>query len=175
METHDERYMRLALDQAKIALSYEWIPVGALFVKDNVIVAHGRKTGLVHPLFDHAEHNGCYGALHAGREGPRNLAGVTVYATLEPCLVCMSMLMTTRVSRIVYGLDDPYGGGTFLLSSPGLPPRFQKERPVVEGGVLREESRLLLREFFVRERDTNSKNWSDHTNPLVKLAMGDNT
>lgn len=169
MDSNDERFMRLALDQARLALHNNWIPVGAVFVKDGHIIAHGCKTGTAHTLFDHAEHNGCYQALWS-RQGPSNLRGFTVYSTLEPCLMCLSMLMTTRVSRIVYGLADPYGGGGFVLKhAKYLPARFKEERPEFEGGLLAKESAGLLREFFTK----NEKNihWSDKNNPLVRLAM----
>ncbi|OYV63467.1 MAG: hypothetical protein B7X03_01750 [Parcubacteria group bacterium 21-58-10] len=170
MKDTDEDFMQLALEQAGLALNNSWIPVGAVFVRNGQVVAHGRKTGINHPLFDHAEHNGCYQALWS-REGPRNLDGFTVYTTLEPCIMCLSMLMTARVSRIVYALDDPYGGGGFLLKNPSmLCPRFQEERPVITGGVLQEASKDLLRQFFSKQ--VGAKNWSDKNNPLVKLVMG---
>lgn len=170
MHRSDKDFMRLALEQAELALQNDWLPVGAVFVKNCHVIAHGRKTGINHPHFDHAEHNGCYQALWS-RNGPRNLAGFTVYTTLEPCLMCISMLMTTRVSRIVYALEDPYGGGGFLLSwRPSiLPARFRKEHPSIEGGVLRDDSKDLLRKFF--EKQTGAQNWSDKNNPLVRLAM----
>ena len=170
MHKSDEDFMRLALEQAGIALENDWIPVGCVFVRNCQVITHGRKNGIFHPLFDHAEHNGCYQSLWS-RVGPRNLAGFTVYTTLEPCLMCISMLMTTRVSRIVYALDDPYGGGGFLLRNPeALPARFQKKRPIIEGGVLQEASRDLLRQFFSKQ--VGAPNWSDKDNLLVKSVMG---
>ncbi len=169
MERDDEYFMKLALEQAELALKNDWIPIGAVFVKDHRVITHGRKNGIVHPHFDHAEHNGCYQTLWS-REGPRNLTGFVVYTTLEPCIMCMGMLMAARVSRIVYGLNDPYGGGGFMLANPAqLPARFQKERPVINGGVLQEESRDLLRQFFSKQVD--APNWSDKNNPLVRLVM----
>lgn len=171
MRKDDEYFMKLALEQASLALNNNWIPVGAVFVKDGRVITHGRKNGIHHPLFDHAEHNGCYQSLWS-REGPQNLSGFTVYTTLEPCLMCLSMIMTSRVSRIVYGLDDPYGGGGFLLKHPELlPARFQKEHPVMEGGILQEDSKDLLRQFFSHQ--TKARNWSDRNNPLVRHVMGD--
>jgi tRNA(adenine34) deaminase len=165
----DEFFMQLALGHASLALKNNWIPVGAVIVYDGRVIAHGAKTGIAHVHFDHAEHNACYQALWS-REGPRNLRGCTVYATLEPCLLCLSMLMTTRVSRIVYGLADPHGGGMFMLEHPEhLPARFQNERPEIVSNVLARESAALLREFFARPSD--SRAWSNMDNPLVKLAM----
>jgi len=175
MHDKDFHFMKLALGQAKLALQSNWIPVGAVFVKDDRVVTYGVKNGLAHVLFDHAEHNGCYQALWS-RQGPSNLQGFTVFSTLEPCLMCLSMLMTTRVSRIVYAFPDPYGGGCSILQQPQLLPyRFQKEHPEVRGGVLADESKALLRKFFLRlqQKNVKSKNWSDSENPLVKLAIAD--
>lgn len=166
----DETFMRLALEQAILALKNKWIPIGAVFVKDGQIVTHGRKTGIRHTLFDHAEHNGCYQILW-DRGGARNLEGFTVYSTLEPCLMCLSMLMAARVSRIVYGSPDPYGGGVMILKDPSLlPVRFKDRVPLIEGGVLLEESQRLLRQFFKNTVHTNSEFWSNEDNPLVRLV-----
>ena len=150
MSEQDEGFMIKALEQAEIALNNDWIPVGAVFVKSGRIITHGTKNGMVHTLFDHAEHNGCYQALWS-RDGPKNLSGFTVYSTLEPCLMCLSMLMTVRVSRVVFGLKDPYGGGSFILSDAKLlPARFRDEHPVIEGGILEKSSRALLRRFLLQ-------------------------
>src|SRR3989344_3406425 len=156
---NEEGYMDLALEQAEVALNKGLIPVGAVFVHDNRVIVHGRKNCIIHTLFDHAEHNGCYQALWS-RDGPRNLQGCIVYSTLEPCVMCMSMLMTTRVSRIVYALEDPYGGGGFMLADPSrLPERFRSEHPTIAGGVLREPSRTLLRQFFLKQAQDG--HWTD--------------
>lgn len=165
----DEQYMHLALAQAYNALRQGWVPVGAVFIEGSHVIAYGTKDGTKHPRFDHAEHNGCYQALWAGRDGPRDLRGVTVYSTMEPCVMCMSMLMTTRVERIVYAMEDPYGGGAYLLTSPDRPTRFKEDIPMLEGGCLREESKVILREFFTQQSE--SSNWSDQANPLVVACL----
>lgn len=165
---NDKMFMKIALDHAHVALANGFIPVGAIFVKDGRIIGHGVKNGTVHALFDHAEHNGCYESLWS-RNGPKNLRGTTVYTTLEPCLMFLTVMMTARVSRIVYALEDPYGGGTLILDIPNrLPERFIRDQPVIERGPLREESRLLLREFFLTP--TNNEFWKDVNNPLVALC-----
>lgn len=169
-DTRDETFMRMALVHAETALKAGWIPVGAVFIKDNRVIAHGAKMGTVHTLFDHAEHNGCYQALWS-RDGPKNLAGVEVYSTMEPCVLCMAMLMITRVRRITYGIEDPYGGGAYMISSTrDMPERFRKEKPELKGAVLRGESKKLLRQFFESRRNSGGS-WADASNPLVKLVF----
>lgn len=168
--------MQYALSQAQQALEKGWIPIGAVFVKNDCIITYGRKDGMHHPHFDHAEHNGCYRALPRGEEGVRSdLSGVTVYTTLEPCIMCIGLLMTTRVSRIVYGLNDPYGGGGFILSSHVegcLPERFQQDRPELCGGVLENKSRALLRKFFEKQKKKSKGTpWSTANNALVRHVM----
>lgn len=172
----DIEFMKLALEQAKIALEKKLIPVGAVLVLDYRIISFGTKKGLLHTLLDHAEYNACYEALHHqnlwNTDGQKNLTGFTVYTTLEPCMMCLSILMTARVSRIVFGCKDPYGGGTILLRNPDvLPSRFLDGLPEVTGGVLEKEAKLLLRDFFEGLKKGGHKNWSDPNNPLVKYIM----
>ena len=166
----DDDFMQLAIDQAKIALYNKWIPVGAIFVRDDAVMTHGRKTGEKHTHFDHAEHNACYNALWS-RQGPRHLRGVTVYSTLEPCVMCMGMLMTVRVSRIVYALPDPYGGGSYLVKAPrrSRPERFKSELPVLvqASEAVATQVKALMREFF---ETTDERCWQDPENPLVQLV-----
>lgn len=174
MKTHeqDKAYMQLALGQARAALAHDWIPVGAVFVLNGSIIAIGSKTGMVHPRFDHAEHNGCYRALW-GPHSAKDLEGCDVFSTMEPCILCMAMLMTLRVRRILYGMEDPYGGGGFILKNREiLPPRFKDQHPVLVGGVCRDESRELLRQFFrTNLAKDESGPWRNPDNPLVRACM----
>jgi len=164
----DKQFMEHALKHAKTALENNWIPVGCVFVEKGRIIAHGIKTGQHHPRLDHAELNAINQALWS-REGPRTLSGVTVYVTLEPCMVCMSMLAACRVERIVYGLRDHYAGATGLLTTAEkLPPMYRKAKPRTEGGCLATESKALLQEFFLNNEV--GQTW-DRENPLVKYCV----
>lgn len=169
----NEFFMSLALEQADVALKRDWIPVGAVFVNEHGdVVTHARKMGRFHAHFDHAEHNGCYQALWAGRNGPKDLQGITVYTTLEPCVMCMSMLLTTQVSHIVWGMEDSYGGGAcFLRHQDIFPLRFRGVHtfPSFEEGCMREESRYLLKSFFLRRKE--GEPWSNRENALVKACL----
>ena len=169
MRLTDLEYMKLALEQARVVLRHDRLPVGAVFVDESGhIAARGLKNGVTHPRFDHAEHNAIYQLLWDPK-GLKNLEGFTVYSTLEPCIMCMSLLMTTRVSRVVYGFPDAYGGGEFLLKSSSLSPRFQAKKPISQGGVLAEESQRLLRAFFSTQKADTF--WANRSNPLVKAVM----
>ena len=164
----DREFMEHALRHAKTALQNDWIPVGCVLVEKGRIISHGIKTGQHHARLDHAELNAINQALWS-REGPRTLSGVTVYVTLEPCMVCMSMLMACRVARVVYGLKDHYAGAaSFLTKASSLPPMYQKVKTRIEGGCLASESVALLREFFVHNE--KGKTW-DRDNPLVKHCI----
>ena len=164
----DNMFMEYALKHARTALENGFIPVGCVLIEKGRIVSHGIKTGQYHQRFDHAELNAINQALWS-REGPRTLSGVTVYVTLEPCMVCMSMLMACRVERIVYGLPDKYAGSAlFLNKASSLPKMYQHVKPRVEGGCKSKESLKLLRTFFC---DTeNGQKW-DRKNPLVAYCI----
>lgn len=166
----DDDFMQLAIDQASIALANELLPVGVIFTKDNHRIAHGRKTGEAHFRLDHAEYHACRSAL-SNRNGPRSLRGVTVYSTLEPCVMCMGMLLSMRVSRIVYAIPDPHGGGSYLLRSPKRlrPERFKNELPkLVQASAAATANVVeLFRQFF---RETQDPFWQNPDNELVKLV-----
>ncbi len=166
----DDDFMQLAIDQAKIALTNELLPVGVIFAKDDHRIAHGRKTGEAHFRLDHAEYHACRSAL-SNRNGPRSLRGVTVYSTLEPCVMCMGMLLSMRVSRIVYAIPDPHGGGSYLLRAPRRirPERFKEDLPKLEqaSGKATASAAELFRQFF---KQTRSTFWQDPDNALVKLV-----
>jgi len=164
----DREFMEQALRHARTALDNNWIPVGCVFVEKGRLIAHGIKTGQHHPRFDHAELNAVHQALWS-LEGPKTLSGVTVYVTLEPCMVCMSTLMACRVERIVYGLADHYAGAShFLTKAVNMPPMYQKVKPRIEGGCLATESRALLHEFF--SGNEQGKTWN-RNNPLVRYCL----
>ena len=150
----DGRYdgwMRLALDEARLALPSADVPVGAVVVGEdgqvlgrghNVREAEGDPTG-------HAEVR----ALRAAAEatGQWRLTGATLVVTLEPCTMCAGALVLARVDRLVYGADDPKAGAVASLWDV-VRDRRLNHRPEVVGGVLAEESGELLRTFFRNQR-----------------------
>ena len=146
----DRRFMQRALELAARAEQQGEVPVGAVLVREGVVVGEGwnRPIGDRDPSA-HAEINALRDA--ARRLQNYRLPDTTLYVTLEPCPMCAGAIVHARVSRVVFGATDPRAGaaGTVfdLLQSPWL-----NHRCVVRGGVLAEECGLLLREFFRARR-----------------------
>lgn len=150
-EKNDERYMRLALEEAELAAAEGEVPIGAVVVCDGRVVAraHNRRETDADPSA-HAE----FSAMVAtARElGRWRLTGCTVYVTLEPCLMCAGLMVNARVDRCVYGAADPKGGALGTLYDVSHDPRLNHEFEVTPG-VLADEAAELLRAFFRARRD----------------------
>ena len=142
----DERFMRAALEQARLAAQAGEVPVGAVAVQDGRIVAAGRnRVEERHSVSAHAEFE-VVRQLEAAR-GDWRMSDVDVYVTKEPCPMCAGMLVNCRVRRIVFGAEDPAGGGCGgALDVTGFPTLLW--HPVATGGVLADEAREILKEFF---------------------------
>jgi tRNA(adenine34) deaminase len=144
-----EAFMRRALDEARRAQERGEVPIGALLVVDETIVATGFNQPIgSHDPTAHAE----VVALRAAAKALANyrLPGGTLYVTLEPCLLCVGAIVQARVGTLVYGARDPKGGAVrSLLRVDELPLNHRFE--VVEG-VLAEESGKLLQDFFKARR-----------------------
>ncbi len=148
MPGHDH-FMQLALEEAGRARDSGEVPVGAVVVRDDAVLA----TGFNQPIAAadptaHAE----VVALRAAARAVANyrLSGATLYVTVEPCLMCVGAILHARITTVVYGVADPKGGAVRSLLDPGrlsLNHRFD----VVEG-VCAEECRELLQEFFRSRR-----------------------
>jgi tRNA(adenine34) deaminase len=142
--------MRAALEEARRALEAGEVPIGAVVVVGDRIVARAFNQPIraVDPTA-HAE----ILALRAAAQalGNYRLTDATVYVTLEPCLMCAGALVHARVREVVYGAPEPKTGvlvsTTRALETPGLNHRF-----VVTGGVLEDECRELIQEFFKDRR-----------------------
>jgi tRNA(adenine34) deaminase len=148
---HDVDYMRLALEQAQVAQRAGEIPVGAVLVRDQRVIASGANRPIAaHDASAHAEIE----TLRAGGQalGEYRLLDTTLYVTLEPCVMCAAALVHARVRRVVFGAWDPRAGAAGSLIDvfrlPGL-----NHRVDVFSGVLAEECQQLLRDFFSLRRD----------------------
>jgi len=141
----DEYFMKQALEEAHKAFEADEIPVGALIVCNNRIIARAHNlTERLNDVTAHAEMQAITAA--ANYLGGKYLKDCTLYVTLEPCNMCAGALAWSQISRIVYGAADKKRGFTAFSPSP-LHPRTE-----VITGVMEEESAQLVKSFFVKKR-----------------------
>ena len=145
MTPNHEKYMRLALDEAKKALAKGEVPIGAVVVcQDHVVArAHNLTETLTDPTA-HAEMQAI--TLAASELGGKYLTHCTLYVTVEPCVMCAGALGWAQVPQVVYGCRDDKRG--FLTFAPNA----LHPKAVVTGGVLEDECRELMQEFFRQRR-----------------------
>jgi len=146
----DQRFMRLALDQAAIAEENGDVPIGAVIVYQSRIIAkaYNQREQLKDPTA-HAEIVALTQAA-AALETWR-LQGCTIYVTLEPCPMCAGALVLARIDRLVYGCDDPKTGACKSLYNIVQDGRLN-HRLQVTSGILAQECSDQLRAFFQRKR-----------------------
>ena len=146
----DEGFMREALEEARRGAAAGEVPVGAVVVMDGVVLgrAHNAPIALADPTA-HAE----VLALRAAADQRRNyrLTGATLYATIEPCVMCCGAVLHARVSRVVYGARDPKAGAVESLFRL-LDDARMNHRAAATGGVLADEAARLLSAFFETRR-----------------------
>lgn len=149
----DHEMMKEALLEAKKSFENEEVPVGAVLVHDQKIIA--RSHNQMEELKDPSAHAEVL-AIRAGAQavGDWRLLKTTLYTTLEPCLMCAGALLLARVGRVVWGAPDLRHGahGSYINV-------FKSEHPThtlqIEGGLLKEESAILMRDFFRRRRQSS--------------------
>lgn len=145
MKQSDEYYMRLALNEAFEAFDQNEIPVGAVVVLDEQIIARGHNlTQTLHDVTAHAEMQAITAA--ANHIGAKYLNECTLYVTLEPCVMCAGAIAWAQIGRLVYGAADPKKGFS-LLSENILHPKTK-----ITSGIMENECGNLLRDFFQRKR-----------------------
>ena len=146
----DEEWMRFALEAARLAAESGEVPVGAIIVRDGVMIAHtSNRTVRDQDATAHAE-------TLAIREansvvGTWRLDGCTLYVTLEPCAMCAGALVLARVDRVVFGAWDAKAGMAGSVGDLLRNPRLN-HRPEVQGGVCESDAAAILREFFTARR-----------------------
>lgn len=144
---NDEAYMRLAIEQAKIAGDKAEVPVGCVIVDEQGEVisrGHNLREGLNDPTA-HAEMIAIREA--AEKVSSWRLGGMTLYVTLEPCAMCMGAVVLSRIMRVVFGARDPKAGAVISKYSIGVDNKLNHRVSVTEG-VLNEECSSLLSDFF---------------------------
>ncbi len=150
MSERDQRFMRLALDAAEQARAAGEVPVGAVLVRGDEVIA----TGFNHPIGAHdPSAHAEMAALRAAANtlGNYRLPGCELYVTLEPCLMCSGAIMHARIARVVYGAHDPKTGACGSVVDAFANTQLNHHTTVV-GGVLDAECGDALRSFFAERR-----------------------
>ena len=150
MPIDHEGFMRLALAEAAFARTLNEVPIGAVVVIDDKVIGAGcnRPIGAVDPTA-HAEIN----ALRAAATAMENyrLTGATLYVTVEPCLMCVGAMIHARIGMVVYGALEPRSGALVSAARAHETPGVNHQLEAV-GGVLEDECRNLMQEFFKEKR-----------------------
>jgi len=168
MASH-EHFMGLALELAGEALEDGEFPVGCVLTMGDRVVASGRRTGTAAGRFNEIDH----AEMTALRQlsdtvDQRALSrDVTLYATLEPCLMCLGAAMISGVGRIVYGYEDAMGGGIGFMDA-GTAPLYRDSEPLVIAGVRRSESLALFQAYF---SDLRNAYWQSSLLARYRLAQ----
>ena len=143
---NDDYFMQQALLEAKKALSFDEVPVGAVIVIKDRIIARGHNlTERLNDVTAHAEML----AITAAAEylGSKYLKECTMYVTLEPCAMCSGALYWSQIERVVIGaMDEKRGASKFT-------PRMYHPKTLVENGVMENQCSSLLKEFFLQKRN----------------------
>jgi tRNA(adenine34) deaminase len=143
--SQDEKYMRMALNEAQQALAKREVPIGAIVVAGDRVI--GRGHNLVETLYDataHAEMQAITAAMST--LGGKYLSDCTLYVTVEPCVMCGGALAWSQIGRVVYGAADPKRGYSTYSE------RIMHPKTVVVSGVLGEECEALMSDFFASLR-----------------------
>jgi tRNA(adenine34) deaminase len=151
----DEQFMRMAIESAKIAEENGDVPIGAVIVHKNQIIAkaYNQREQLQDPTA-HAEIIALTQAAAALENW--HLNGCTIYVTLEPCPMCAGALVLSRMDRLVYGCDDPKTGAVKSLYNIVTDSRLN-HRLKVTSGVLADECTKQLQDFFQHRRGKNKE------------------
>ncbi|MFM1806200.1 MAG: tRNA adenosine(34) deaminase TadA [Pseudomonadota bacterium] len=150
----DLEFMRLALEQAQLAKASGEVPVGAVLVSNDQVIAAGHNQPITQN--DPSGHAEILALRAAGQNlGNYRLPDTTLYVTLEPCMMCSGAIMHARVSRLVYGARDPKTGCVHsvlnLFDNQQL-----NHHTIVEGGILENQCAQVLKDFFKERRSQNS-------------------
>ena len=149
------KYMMIALNEAKKAFVLDEVPIGAIVVKDGVVISRA------HNLREKKQRATAHAEVLAIEKackklGSWRLDGCVLYVTLEPCTMCIGASILSRVDGVVYGADDPKGGSLGSLFDVSLIKGFN-HYPWVVSGICEEECSDLLKDFFKNKRKLKAK------------------
>ena len=145
-----ESFMRQALEQARTALHIGEVPIGAVLVAEGQVVAQGFNQPIHH--LDPTAHAEVVALRQAARTlGNYRLGGTTLYVTVEPCLMCVGAMIHARVGLVVFGAPEPRSGALVSAARAHEIPGLNHQLTVI-GGVLEDECREVMQEFFKEKR-----------------------
>lgn len=146
----DEHFMRLALDEARLARAANEVPVGAVVVRAGEVIGAGWNQPI--STLDPTAHAEIVALRKAAKRlGNYRLNGCTLYVTVEPCAMCTGAIFHARISRVVYGAPEPKMGVAGSVLNLYAEPRLNHHAEIV-GGVLAAECSELVRSFFAARR-----------------------
>lgn len=141
----DERYMRMALAEAKLALAQGEVPIGCVIVANGQIVGRGHNlTETLDDVTAHAEMQAITAA--ANTLGGKYLSQCTLYVTVEPCIMCAGAIGWAQIKKVVFGANDEKRGFTIYA------PKALHPKCTILSGILETECRELIQSFFVNKR-----------------------
>jgi tRNA(adenine34) deaminase len=147
----DKKWMRIALEEANLAMNEKEVPVGAVLVQDNILIAQSHNQPIKNN--DPTAHAEIQLLRFAGKQQKNyRLNESTLYVTLEPCAMCFGAMIHARIKRIVFAASDPKTGvcGSCINLNAE---NFFNHKISITGGILENESRELLKKFFISRRD----------------------
>jgi len=154
LSPHDG-FMRQALAQSRLAFDANEVPVGAIIVHEGrVIAAAYNQREMLHDPTAHAEMIAITQAAEA--RGSWRLLDCTLYVTLEPCPMCAGAIVQARIPTVIYGTTDPKAGACHTLYQITADTRLNHQATVI-GGVMPDECRAILQEFFAVQRALGKK------------------
>ena len=150
MINEQEKYMRLALSEAKKAYVEDEVPIGCVIVKDHKVISRGHnKRENKKDVTSHAEIEAIRKANK--KLGDWQLVDCDLYVTIEPCLMCMGAIIQSHIKNIYYGSEDPKGGA--CISSIDLSKiKNLNHYPIIHGGILKEQCSKIVKEYFANKR-----------------------
>lgn len=145
----DRRHMQTALGYARKALAQGEFPVGCIIVCDDREIAAGARKGTADGGRNETDHAEIVALRRLQSMSPQtdDRSEMTLFSTLEPCLMCYAAIIFSGIGRIVYAYEDAMGGGTRCDFST-LPPLYADRKPQVVAGLMRSESLALFKQFF---------------------------
>jgi tRNA(adenine34) deaminase len=168
MADASEHFMDLALCQAREALAAGEFPVGCVAVAGGRVLASGARRGTRAGGVNEVDHAEVLTLRRlAGIAPAPDPADVTLYATMEPCLMCLAAITLSGIGAVVYGFEDIMGGATGV-DPAHLPLLYRQRRPEIRGGVRRAESLVLFQSFF---RRPENRYWAGSPLALYTLSQ----